>query len=119
MNMQPGTADHLQWEVLSVAGGVTDNNGNNTTFALPIFLPTIRYRSVRTTLTVPDGGTLLVSGLMTDVKFDASTGVPFFSDLPVVGRLFGTDLKQREKINLLILCSANILLFDEQEAEQL
>ena len=68
---------------------------------------------------MPDGGTLLVSGLMTDVKFDASSGIPFFSDLPIVGRLFGTNLKQREKVNLLILCTANLILFEEEEAEQL
>jgi general secretion pathway protein D len=110
MNMQPGTADHLQFQIRSIVGGIA---------FFPIYLPSIRFRSVRTTITVPDGGTLLVSGLMTDVKFDASSGIPFFSDLPVVGRLFGTDSKQREKLNLLILCTANLLLFEEEEAEQL
>ena len=54
---------------------------------------------------------------MTDLKFEASSGVPFFSDLPVVGRLFGTDLRQREKINLLVLVSANLILFEEEEAK--
>lgn len=109
MNMQPGTADHLQFQIRSIVGAVA---------FFPIYLPSIRFRSVRTTITVPDGGTLLVSGLMTDVKFDASSGIPFFSDLPVVGRLFGTNSKQREKVNLLILCTANLILFEEEEAKQ-
>lgn len=110
MNMQPGTADHLQFQIRSIIGGAG---------YFPIYLPSIRYRSVRTTITVPDGGTLLVSGLMTDVKFDAASGIPFFSDLPVVGRLFGSNTKQREKLNLIILCTASLILFDEEEAEQL
>jgi len=110
MTFQPGTADNLEFEIRTLVGGALE---------LPIYLPNIRFRSVRTTIMVPDGGTVLVSGLMTDVKFDASSGVPFFSDLPVVGRLFGTDLKQREKQNLLIMCSANLILFEEEEAKQL
>jgi len=126
MNMQPGTADHLQWTIrfIETPGGggaivVDDTVLPSASLSFPIYLPTIRFRSVRTTVTVPDGGTLMVSGLMTDVKFDAESGIPFFSDLPVVGRLFGTNSKQREKVNLLILCTANLILFDEEEAEQL
>lgn len=110
MNFEPGTADNLQFDIRNLVG---------TGFDLPIYLPSIRFRSVRTTIMVPDGGTVLVSGLMTDAKFDASSGIPFFSDLPIVGRLFGTDLKQREKVNLLIMCSANLILFEEEEAKQL
>jgi len=108
LTMQPGTADQLTFEQLSLQGAGTD---------YPIFLPSIRLRSVRTTVTVPDGGTILLSGLMTDVKFSSASGVPFFSDLPIIGRLFGSDLKQREKINLIVLVSTNLILFDEEEAK--
>jgi len=118
MNMQPGTADHLEFDIRWLSSGPIPELADNT-LEFPIYLPNIRFRSVRTTVTVPDGGTLMVSGLMTDVKFDAESGIPFFSDLPVVGRLFGTNSKQREKVNLLILCTANLLLFEEEEAEQL
>jgi general secretion pathway protein D len=76
----------------------------------------LELRSVRTTVTVPDGGTLLISGMMTNHKFDAHSGIPFASDLPIVGRLFGTDLKQRERQNLVVLVTANLILFDEEES---
>jgi type II secretory pathway component GspD/PulD (secretin) len=84
---------------------------------LIVQLPTIEFRSVRTTVTLPDGGTILMSGLMLDNKFDAHDGVPFLSDLPIIGRLFGYDLKQRFKRNLLIVVSAQLILFDEEEAK--
>jgi len=118
LNMQPGTADNLQFQELALGGNVYSEDGMLVgTVGYVIQLPSIRLRSVRTTVTVPDGGTVLLSGLMTDVKYNAASGVPFFSDLPIVGRVFGSDLKQREKINLLIIVSTNLILFEEEEAK--
>jgi len=110
LNMRPATADQLNLVHVStyIHGGA---------YVFPLALPSIRLRSARTTVTVPDGGTLLLSGLMESTKFDASTGVPFFSDLPVVGRLFGTDLKQRYKLNLIMLVAPHLILFEEEEAK--
>ena len=82
---------------------------------LPIELPTIELRAVNTTVTLPDNGTLLFSGMIHDRKIDTKSGVPLFSDLPVIGRLFSTNLKQRERRNLLILVNSKIVLFDEEE----
>lgn len=119
LNMKPATADNLSFETLGIAGIIIDPETGAVigTIALEIQLPSIRLRSVRTTVTLPDGGTVLVSGLMTDLKFEASAGVPFFSDLPIVGRLFGTDVRQVERINLLVLVTANLILFEEEEAK--
>jgi general secretion pathway protein D len=117
LNLKPATADNLRFTPFAIESTYGGGGGPNQRIYLEIQLPHIRLRSVRTTVTVPDGGTVLVSGLMTDLKFEAASGVPFFSDLPVVGRLFGTDLRQREKINLLVLVTANLILFEEEEAK--
>lgn len=82
---------------------------------LPIELPTIELRAVNTTVTLPDNGTLLFSGMIHDRKIDTKSGVPLFSDLPIIGRLFSKNLKQRERRNLLILVNSKIVLFDEEE----
>jgi general secretion pathway protein D len=107
LTMQPSTADQLDWETQYIVGAGV----------YPIQLPNIRLRSVRTTVIVPDGGSVLLSGLMTDVTFNSAAGVPFFSDLPILGRLFGSDLKQREKINLIVLVTTKLILFEEEEAK--
>lgn len=119
LNMKPATADNLSFTLLGIAGLIIDPETGLVIgeIDLEIQLPSIRLRSVRTTVTLPDGGTVLVSGLMTDLKFEASAGVPFFSDLPIVGRLFGTDVRQVERINLLVLVTANLILFEEEEAK--
>ena len=106
LELRPGTAQRLDLSRTETIGGIV---------SLPIQLPKIELRSVRTTVTLPDGGTLLLSGLMSHHKFDAHSGIPFLSDLPIVGRLFGSDLKQRERQNLIILITANLILFDEEE----
>ncbi len=108
LNLKPATADNLQFREYFIVGAIAD---------LLIMAPDIRLRSVRTTVTVPDGGTVMISGLMTDVKLEANAGIPFFSDLPVLGRLFGTDSRQVERINLLVLVTANLILFEEEEAK--
>ena len=93
LELRPQTADAiLNIQTITAAGSI-----------LVFQLPQVLIRSVRTTATVPDGGTLLISGLMSNHSFDANSGIPVVSDLPILGRLFGTDLKQREKRNLLIL----------------
>jgi type II secretory pathway component GspD/PulD (secretin) len=96
----------------------TDGNGNAQVAALtlPIEFPNLSIRRVRTTVTVPDGGILLLAGLYRNVKFTNENGVPFLSDLPVVGRLFRWNVDEKARSNLAILVSPKIILFQELEA---
>ncbi len=83
--------------------------------ALPIQFPNLRIRRLRTTVTVPDGGILLTGGLYRNIKFNSENGVPFLSDLPVVGRLFRWNRVDNAKSNLAILVSPRIIMFNEEE----
>jgi general secretion pathway protein D len=83
--------------------------------ALPIQFPDIQIDRVRTTVTVPDGGVMVLSGLYNCTRFFAENGVPFLSDLPVVGRLFRWNSIETAKDSLAILVSPKIILFSEEE----
>jgi len=83
--------------------------------SFPIQFPELAIRRVRTTATVPDGGILMLGGLYRNVKFHAENGVPFLSDLPVVGRLFRWNTVDTARSNLAILVSPRIILFNEEE----
>jgi len=95
------------------------NNGANVNvlvnLSFPIQFPELSIRRVRTTATVPDGGILLIGGLYRNVKFNAENGVPFLSDLPVIGRFFRWNTTDNAKSNLAILVSPKIILFSEEE----
>ena len=84
---------------------------------LPIYFPRVDIRRVRTTVTVPDGGILYLGGLYKNIKFRSETGVPFLSDLPVVGRVFRWTNTEKGRSNLAILVSPRIILFNEEEAK--
>jgi general secretion pathway protein D len=85
--------------------------------SFPIQFPELAIRRVRTTCAVPDGGIMLCAGLYRNVKFHAENGIPFLSDLPVLGRLFRWNTVDNSKSNLAILISPKIILFEEEEAK--
>lgn len=87
------------------------------TIILPIYFPRLELRKLRTTLTVPDGGLILLGGLMKDVKYYAETGVPFISNLPIIGRLFRWSVEDNEKRNLYFMTRAKLLIFEEEERD--
>jgi general secretion pathway protein D len=80
-------------------------------------LPELEVRTIRTVVTVPDGGTVLLSGLMTERQSNQHGGIPFLMNLPVVGRLFSNNRKSTDRRNLLILVTAKLILFSEEEQQ--
>jgi general secretion pathway protein D len=84
---------------------------------LPIQFPNLLIRRVRTTVSVPDGGIIFIGGLYRNVKYMSENGVPFLSDLPVVGRLFRWNVEEKARSNLAILVSPKIILFSEEEGK--
>ena len=52
---------------------------------------------------------------MRNVKFQAETGVPFISNIPVIGKLFRWNRTDNERSNLIIMVTARLVLFDEEE----
>ena len=117
MDVRPGTAIELTPpQIIFITNGGDINNPTGT-INLPIELPNIELRSVSTTVTIPDNGTMLFSGLVRDNKYDGKTGIPLLSDLPIIGRFFTTNHRERVRRNLLILINARVILFDEEEAK--
>jgi len=117
MDVRPGTAIEITPpQVIYITNGGDINNPTGS-INLPIELPNLELRSVSTTITIPDQGTMLFSGLVRDNKYDGKTGIPLLSDLPIIGRIFSTNLRERVRRNLLILINARIILFDEEEAK--
>ena len=71
--------------------------------------PTILRRTLTTTMTLRDGGSVLLGGLISDNSSDGQTGVPWLGKLPGVGRLFRVDSGQRDRTELLILVTPYVI----------
>jgi type II secretory pathway component GspD/PulD (secretin) len=80
-----------------------------------IQLPEIRVQRVRTTVTVPDGGTLLLGGLRFYEEQRLDSSVPFLSDIPILSFFWSRKGTFIERRNLFILLKATILRLEEQE----
>lgn len=79
--------------------------------------PTISSRKVDTKLSLRDGGTVMLAGLISNDSSNGGTGIPGLMDLPGVGNLFKTQNKSSNKTELVILITAHILNDDfESEA---
>lgn len=72
------------------------------------FTPTIAKREVTTTLTVPDGDTIVISGLMREDTVKNDRKIPFLGSIPLLGWLFHTKVDAVERTNLLIFVTPHV-----------
>ncbi|MCM8787772.1 MAG: hypothetical protein NC935_06980 [Candidatus Omnitrophica bacterium] len=80
-------------------------SGTTTLVEYPIILS----REAETQILIKDGETIVLGGLLKDVKSTQQTGVPFLSKLPIIGWFFRRDTKDTEKVDLLIFITAHIV----------
>jgi len=66
-------------------------------------IPNIATRYVKTSVTVPDGGTLVLGGLIKQSLNHTKTGIPILSSIPVLGYLFSNTGKEKIRTELVIL----------------
>ncbi len=74
-----------------------------------IEMPVFSRRSIRTGLTIFDGHTVAVGGLISEQVQKVEDKVPVLGDLPIIGRLFQSNAESRLKSNLVIFVTANII----------
>jgi general secretion pathway protein D len=71
--------------------------------------PIFSTRKVTTSVSVWDGQTVVLGGLMREDVQKVEDRTPFLGDLPVFGRLFRTNVDQHIKRNLIIFVTARLV----------
>ena len=71
--------------------------------------PSFFKRTVKTTLTVKHGQTIVIGGLIRDKEEEDISGVPCLIDVPVVRYMFGYETKKTEKIELIVLITPRVV----------
>ena len=95
-----------------ITAPATDALGNPVQIVITenrIEMPVFSIRSVKTGLTIYDGYTVAVGGLMREDVQSVEDKVPILGDLPFVGRLFQTKAQNHIKSNLIIFVTAEII----------
>lgn len=75
--------------------------------------PTISNRSLNTTLSLYDGETAVLGGLIQENYSRARRGIPGVRDVPVLGRLFSAENEGLDRTELIVFITAYILRSSE------
>lgn len=78
-------------------------------------VPTILTQEINTNVTVPDKSTIVIGGLISDNETRKTSGVPWLSDIPLLGYLFKDTSKSKERDELIIMIQPTVV---ETEADQ-
>lgn len=78
--------------------------------------PSIFNRSVTTSLSLRDGGSVVLGGLMSSRQTDSDSGVPLVKDVPLLGNLFKSKSRKKNKTELVVLIVPYIIENDERAA---
>ena len=92
-------------EISSVVSG-TKNDANG---------PTTTIRTTETTVEVKNNQMIITGGLLSDSATEATRGIPYIQDIPVLGNLFKRTDESLRRTNLLVLLTPRII-YDQYEA---
>ena len=76
--------------------------------------PTILNRQISTSLTLRDGGSLLMGGLISGNQSAGEVGVPVLGRLPGLGRLFRTEAVQEDRTELMVMVTPYVIADHEE-----
>ncbi len=94
----------------SVRSGAT-----RTVEGTTVQLPTLATTTVTTTVSVPDGGTVLLGGIKRLREGRTERGLPLLSKIPYVSRLFTNVGIGRDAQSLMMMVTPRIIIQEEEE----
>jgi general secretion pathway protein D len=97
------------------AGGGGTGGGNAANFTGSVELPVLRGSRIRTTVSVPDKGSVLLGGSRIVNEIEVEAGVPILSKIPFVNRFFTNRISSKTELTLLVLIRPEIIIQQENE----
>jgi general secretion pathway protein D len=100
---QVSQGEYVKLDLYEEVSNVVNGTQNNT------LGPTTTIRSASTTVLVQNHRTAVIGGLLSSQTDNGRQGVPFLSDIPVLGNLFSDNNRDAQKQNLLIFLTPHIV----------
>jgi general secretion pathway protein D len=91
------------------------NTASKTFSGVTVQLPSYSFVSVTTTVSVPDGGTVLLGGIKRLSEGRSEYGVPILDKIPYLNRLFKNVGVGRETQSLMMMVTPRIIIQEEEE----
>jgi len=104
---------------VNASGIVTMVINQEVSSALPlssggIQSPSIQKRSVQTQVTVEDGNTVAIGGVMLETNLYTADRLPLLGRIPYLGAAFGSTSISKSKTELIVLLTPHVI-YDENE----
>ena len=78
--------------------------------------PTFSTRKVQTKLSLRNGATVMLAGLMSSNKSEGNAGIPLLKDIPLLGQFFRSNTEKNDRTELIVLITPYIIE-DDREAQ--
>jgi general secretion pathway protein D len=87
------------------------NSGANTLtyYDAPMEQQFFKTRSIETDITIANGATVVMGGLITEERKSMEDKIPYLGDIPWLGRFFRSRSEWSNKRNLLIFVTARLV----------
>lgn len=79
--------------------------------------PSFSQRNVSTQVTVEDGDTIAIGGIITDNDSISSSGIPFLDRIPYIGAAFGSKTKTTSRTELIVFLTPRVIYDTTQMSE--
>ena len=104
LSLQPVVQQFVEWTDYSYTQATSLGPVRNT-----VRMPVIEARTVDTEVTVYDGETIVMGGIMRDTIESVNDTVPIIGKIPLIGRLFQSKYTYAQKANLLIFVTPRLV----------
>jgi len=103
---QVSEGDYIKLDIYEEVSNVVRGSNNQSSNPLG---PTTTIRSASTTVLVQNHRTAVIGGLISSDVENTREGVPFLSDIPVLGNLFSAHSRRAAKDNLIVFLTPHIV----------
>jgi general secretion pathway protein D len=79
--------------------------------------PSFSQRNVKTQVTIQDGDTVSIGGIIQESDSTTSSGIPFLHRIPVVGFVFGNKSRSTSRTELIVFLTPHVIYDTNQIAE--
>ena len=86
-----------------------DASNNSATTVSGASAPGINTKEAKTTVLVKNGQTTVIGGIFVETDDNTETGVPLLGDVPILGHLFKSTKKSKQRSELLIFITPRIV----------
>lgn len=102
MRVNPTVQSFVTW---------TEYNYTVSTSPIPVSIrkPVIAARTIDTKITIYDGETIVLGGILKDTIKTINERVPFIGEIPMIGRMFQSIGTESAKVNLLIFLTCRLV----------